>query len=71
MQNMTETELRQLVESNGFNLNIRKRTGKRRSADYLIARSKTAPYQTVHLTSRRELPIYSAEDILEKLGTAS
>lgn len=71
METMKERELRQLLDSLGWNLITRERHGKRRNAVYLLARSKVAPYQMVHITSRRELPIIDQEEVVEKIKAAT
>ena len=69
---MQEEELRQLLDSHGWYLITKERTGTRRNAVYLLAQKKgIKPVQQVHLTSRRELPIRTQEEILEKIGAAS
>ena len=67
---MQEEELRQLLESHGWNLMARKREGTKRDATYLIARKIGAPYQQVYLTSRRQLPIIEKREVLLKIGAA-
>ena len=72
--NMTEEELRRLLDSEDFYLITRNRSkrpnAKRNSVD-LIAQKKDTSMKQVYLTTRRLLPIVTVEEIRQKLGVAS
>ena len=67
--NMQEDELRQLLESHGWDLLTRERTGKKRTSVYLYARKW--PKVDVYIATRRYLPAISRQEVLEKIGAAS